>query len=276
MTKRRAQTIVVLVGTTGVAALATALLPRIPQPQWYHHFADTRKFLNIPNAANVLSNVGFLVVGVPAMVLLLRRQPHARFVTPDEKWPYLAFFTSIALTAIGSSYYHLAPDNDRLFSDRLPIAFAAGAIVAAAFSDRLGPKAGNRLLLPLLGLGAASTLHWIYSEHLGKGDLRFYGFMQSYPVLIIPALVLATHDRYTRTTDLAIAGGLYGLAKVCEFLDKPIFLLGKVISGHTLKHLFAAAAAYVIARMLMKREIVTDTEKRPLAQSASSSKPFTR
>jgi hypothetical protein len=37
---------------------------------------------------------------------------------------------------------------------------------------------------------------------------------------------------------------LYGLAKVFEFFDHGTFdLLGETVSGHTLKHLSAAAAA---------------------------------
>jgi len=44
------------------------------------------------------------------------------------------------------------------------------------------------------------------------------------------------------------------LAKVLELLDRPIFELGHVVSGHTLKHLAAAAAGYWILRMLVKRQ----------------------
>jgi hypothetical protein len=35
--------------------------------------------------------------------------------------------------------------------------------------------------------------------------------------------------------------------------DKPIFSLLHIVSGHTLKHLSAAMAAYWILRMLQKR-----------------------
>jgi hypothetical protein len=47
--------------------------------------------------------------------------------------------------------------------------------------------------------------------------------------------------------------GFYALAKVLEALDKPIFSLGHIVSGHTLKHLVAATAAYWIVRMLQKQ-----------------------
>jgi hypothetical protein len=257
-----------LAGTTGAAVLATLLLPRIPQPQSYHRFADTREFLDIPNAANVLSNAGFLLVGVPGMLSLLRRNGRPRLVNPQEKWPYFAFFAAIALATFGSGYYHLAPDNDRLFWDRLPIGLAAGAIVAGVFGDRVGARAGNTALVPLLALGAASAAHWIHSEHVGHGDLRFYGFMQGYPAVIIPVLILTTGARYTRTSSLLTAGGFYVLAKLGEVLDKPIFSIGSVVSGHTLKHVFAAGAAYAIFRMLMKRDVVSHAGKRQEVQPA--------
>jgi hypothetical protein len=48
--------------------------------------------------------------------------------------------------------------------------------------------------------------------------------------------------------------GFYVLAKVLELLDRPIFELGHVVSGHTLKHLAAAGAGYWILRMLLKRQ----------------------
>jgi hypothetical protein len=50
----------------GLAALAAAvawLLPPIAQDPAYHRLADSRPWLGIPNALNVLSNAGFLLVG---------------------------------------------------------------------------------------------------------------------------------------------------------------------------------------------------------------------
>ena len=47
--------------------------------------------------------------------------------------------------------------------------------------------------------------------------------------------------------------GLYVLAKIVEALDRPIFELGHIVSGHTLKHMAAAGAGYWILRMLRKR-----------------------
>jgi hypothetical protein len=52
--------------------------------------------------------------------------------------------------------------------------------------------------------------------------------------------------------------GFYALAKALEFFDKPIFAALHVVSGHTLKHLAAAAAGYCILRMIQTRKPVAD------------------
>ena len=44
------------------------------------------------------------------------------------------FFAGILLTAFGSSFYHLAPDNERLFWDRLDQAAQAGAAAPAGLA----------------------------------------------------------------------------------------------------------------------------------------------
>jgi len=61
-------------------------------------------------------------------------------------------------------------------------------------------------------------------------------------------------QRYTRGSDLAIVVGFYALAKVLETFDTPIFAAGRIVSGHTLKHLAAAAAGYCILRMLQSAD----------------------
>jgi hypothetical protein len=53
-----------LLALTAVVAVIFSLLPRIPQPQSYHLFADRRGFLGIPNFGDVVSSVPFGVIGV--------------------------------------------------------------------------------------------------------------------------------------------------------------------------------------------------------------------
>ena len=132
----------------------------------------------------------------------------------------------------------------------MTIAFMA--VVAAMIAERIGVRAGLWLLPVLVLVGMSSLLQWYLSELRGAGDLRFYATVQAYSVLFV-LIVLLLPPRYTRSSDLALVAGTYVLAKVLETLDKPIFELGHIVSGHTLKHLAVATAGYWILRMLQKR-----------------------
>ena len=241
---------------TAVVAGAGLLLPPIPQPQSYHVFADRRSFLGIPNFADVVSNLPFAVVGLCGLGLLLRSGPERtpkRFIDARERLPYLVIFAGLLLTAVGSSYYHLHPDNARLVWDRLPMTIVFMSLVSATIAERVSLRAGLWLLPVLLLLGVGSVLQWYLSELRGAGDLRFYSAVQAYSVLFL-LIALLLPARYTRGSDLAIVAGFYVLAKLFEILDKSIFDLTRhLISGHTLKHLAAATAAYWILRMLARR-----------------------
>ena len=127
------------------------------------------------------------------------------------------------------------------------------SLVSAIIVERISPRAGLWLLPVLLAIGLGSVLQWHLSELHGAGDLRFYSAVQAYSTLFL-LIALLLPSSYTRGADLAIVAGLYVLAKVLEILDRPIFELGHLVSGHTLKHLAAAAAGYWILRMLLKRQ----------------------
>ena len=137
----------------------------------------------------------------------------------------------------------------------MTIAFMA--MVAVIISEGMSLRAGLWLLPQLLLVGVGSVLQWYASEAKGAGDLRFYAAVQTYSALVL-LLALVFPKRYTRTSDLAVVVGFYALAKGLETLDKPIFAVGHIVSGHTLKHLAAAAAGYWILRMLQKRQPVLD------------------
>ncbi len=224
----------------------------VPQDLSYHHFADQRGWLGIPNFGDIASNAGFLWVGAMALFfLVLRRQ--ALFRSFADARPYLVFFAAVTLVSIGSSYYHWAPSNASLLWDRLPMSIAFMAISAAVVADRVNARAGNGWLLVLLVvLGIASLIYWNWTESLGRGDLRFYALVQFYPMLALPIIARGFPDHhYTLGRFLGWAIAWYGLSKVLEFFDRGIFeLTGNLVSGHSLKHLAAAVAVYMVFRML--------------------------
>lgn len=250
-----------LIILTAMVVLICFMMPRIPQPPSYHLFADRRSFLGIPNFGDVASNLPFALIGIWGLAFLLqsRSRSHAgTFIEERERWPYLFVFAGLLLTAFGSSYYHLAPDNARLLWDRLPMTITFMSMVSAVIAERINVRIGIWLLPILLVVGLTSVMQWEWSEMRGAGDLRFYAAVQAYSALVI-LLAFLFPRRYTRTADFGLVIGFYALAKALETFDKPVLATLHVVSGHTLKHLAAAGAGYCILRMLQKRQPVMTT-----------------
>ncbi|HEX4489194.1 MAG TPA: hypothetical protein VH088_23175 [Terriglobales bacterium] len=241
-----------LIALAALLTVGMLVVPRISQPLDYHNFADQRSFLGIPNFGDVTSNLPFALVGLWGFVAL----PSFRFQDKRERYPYFLVFLGLFLTAFGSSYYHLSPNNARLLWDRLPMTIVFMSLVSAVIAERISLKAGLCLAPPLLALGIGSVLLWYRSELLGAGDLRLYAAVQIYAGLVL-LMALAFPAKYTRSRDLGVVVGFYALAKLLETLDRPIFAALHLVSGHTLKHLAGGAAGYWILRMLQNRREVT-------------------
>src|SRR5271170_554175 len=128
----------------------------------------------------------------------------------------------------------------------MTLAFAA--ILSLVVAERVNARAGAVLLWPALAIGLISLLLWRWTE-----DLRLYFWVQFFPGLAVLFLFLLCPPKYTGTYYWIIAAALYALAKVFEFSDQAIFSLGYVVSGHTLKHLAAAAACLMILRYFQTR-----------------------
>jgi hypothetical protein len=257
-----------VLGFLGLGVVALGLifcLPPIPQDQSYHAFADDRTMLGVPNLLNVASNLPFVVVGVLGLWLLLRHdvlRPDGPVLERAERWPLLVMFAGVLLTGFGSSYYHLAPDNERLVWDRLPMTVAFMGFFASMIGERIGVRAGTWLLLPLVWLGFVSVLNWHRGEQRGAGDLRLYVFVQFFPLVTIPLMMYLFPARYTRSGDVIVTLAWYVLAKVLETgpVDHAIYEMGGLVSGHTLKHLAAALGTYWIFRMVgLRRPVLSAT-----------------
>jgi hypothetical protein len=231
--------IVVLVGLMAASLGGLLLLPPIPQDQSYHQFADQRTIFGIPNFWNVVSNIPFLAVGAAGL-----RRFHDDAAT-------VVFFLGVFLTGIGSSYYHWDPNDSTLFWDRLPMTLSLTAIFALAVEERVSARVGAILLWPSLAIGLFSLLLWRRSN-----DLRLYFWVQFFPGLAVLLLSLLCPPKYTGTYYWISAAALYALAKVFEFSDGAVYSAGYFLSGHTLKHLAAAAACYAILRYFQTRWLI--------------------
>jgi glutathione peroxidase len=177
----------------------------------------------------------------------------------DDRWErraYALLFAGVALVALGSGYYHAHPTTARLFWDRLPMTIVFSTLVGLTVAERIGLEAGRRALPVLLVVGVGSTLVW-----RATGDLRLYGFVQFFSMVALPLMLLARPPRYTRTRDLVAMIALYGAAKLLEASDRAIFALGGIVSGHTLKHLAAAAATAQLLRHVRHRWRLLESEQ---------------
>jgi hypothetical protein len=228
--------VIVLLGLMAASLAGLLLLPRIPQDQAYHQFADRRTLLGIPNFWNVISNLPFVAVGAAGL---------SRF----HRGPAIVvLFAGILLTSFGSSYYHWNPNDGTLFWDRLPMALGFMALFSIAVEERVDARPGALLLWPLLAIGLLSLLLWRWT-----GDLRLYAWVQFFPILTLPFLLLLLSPKYTGTSYWVIAAALYAGAKLLEFYDGAVLSAGALLSGHTLKHLAAAAACFALLRYFQTR-----------------------
>jgi hypothetical protein len=228
-------------------------LPPIPLAPGYHDFIDKRVFLRIPNYLDVLSNIPFMIVGLWGLLWLLWKSSKSSFVMQQERIPYFVFFVGVALTGVGSFWYHMAPSDSRLPWDLMPMTCSFMSILTAIIMERINVKAGLRLLLPLLVLGIASVAYWYLTERQGHGDYRFYLFVQFFPPLLIALIIALFPPRYTGIQYLVMAFIFFVLAKLFELFDQQIYAFTRMISGHSLKHITAGIACYWILRMLQKR-----------------------
>ena len=223
----------------------------IPQLPHYHEFADQRVLLGITHGADVLSNVGFAAVGLWG---LLRLWPSRRQPELARGWPgYLVFLIALLLTALGSSFYHLDPDNGRLVWDRLPIALACAGLLAAVYAESCPGVDGRRATVLLAFAAVLSVTWWYITERKGQGDLRPYLLLQALPLVLIP-LWQAIHGaaRADRAA-FGVAIALYAAAKVAELHDHDVLRALGWISGHTTKHFLATASAAVLIDHLLWR-----------------------
>jgi hypothetical protein len=239
-----------LLVTIGVGILLLIHGP-IAQPAHYHEFADRSVFAGIPHAADVLSNIGFFLFAVWGMMRLWPRREHAAL---RAGWiGYGLFLIGLLLTAFGSSFYHLAPDNARLVWDRLPIALACAGLLAAVRAETVPNTEAWRTTAWLAAFAIVSVAWWYVTDQNDVGDLRPYLLLQGMPLVLIPmwqAIYCAPKaDRLAFGAALL----LYVAAKIAELNDHALLATLGVISGHTLKHLLASAAAGVLVARLVRR-----------------------
>lgn len=214
----------------------------ITQNLEYHNFADQRSFLQINNFFDVLSNIAFLIFGT------LGIKSAKKFKTYKASW--MVFLVGVLLVAPGSAFYHWNPNNFTLIWDRLPMTIGFMGIFTAIVCEVFKLKKEVLILVILNILGMYSVIHWQIFD-----DLRLYYWIQLTPLLTIILISFLFKNESILPLYLAGAFGFYVLAKITEKKDVEIFMATyEVISGHTIKHLLAAVAVFLLYKMKTKTE----------------------
>lgn len=229
------------------------LTKAVPQDPAYHHFADTRGLLGVPNFGNVLSNLPFLFAGIWGM--LIARRLHATGANFELAPAYLMFFSGVFLTTFGSGYYHLAPSNDTLLWDRMPMTIAFAGLFAAVIGEYRSVALGRRLLPFFFVIGLGSVVYWYWTESQGVGDLRPYAIVQFLPMLAVPAIILVSKRRRDIGRYVWFMIAYYVLAKLLEHFDAFIYDQLAFVSGHSLKHIAASLGPVALAIGLSRRRL---------------------
>lgn len=236
--------IIVFVVIPVVSVVVLLFVGPISQDLNYHDFADTRQMLGVLNFNDVISNAPFLLFGIWGLMSVRNRQ-----IIRSIRIHYIIFCAGVILTGLGSSYYHLNPNNKTLVWDRLPMTIAFMSFFSAVVVDYLSHNLGRKILIPVLIFGMASILYWHLTEEMGKGDLRPYAIVQFLPMLLIPLMIVLYEPVNTQKRFIIWGLVFYGLSKVFEALDKSILEMSwEIISGHSIKHLMAALGSFFVMK----------------------------
>ncbi len=249
----------ILLFITIVGIISVLFIGPIAQNQEYHFFADQRTFFTIPYFWNVVSNIPLGIVGIFGIFYCFRVA-----IKPTDYQsvaPVFVFFVGVFLTGIGSTYYHLNPSNETLFWDRLPMTISFMAFFTIVISEFISIKLGARLFIPLLISGILSLFYWQITESKGVGDLRFYVLVQFLPIVLITFILILYKKNNGRLFHYILILSIYLLAKFFEINDDRIFSTNHLISGHSIKHIIAAAAPLLLLIGLCKRKLVLNNKE---------------
>lgn len=206
-----------------------------------HPFIDARTLLGVPNALDVLTNAPFVIAGLWGLLILRNhRVPRAM------QQAACAFFIGLLFTGFGSTWYHWAPDATGLVWDRLGMAVSFAGALALAVAERVGPVPARQALRVMLPIAVLSAI--LPATH---GNVLPWAVVQFGGMVLFVWLALQRPAVGAIGIRLGALIGLYALAKALELGDATVFhATAETISGHSLKHLAAACAAWPVVAAL--------------------------
>ena len=221
--------------------LALACLgPTLPASPHQHAFADQRALWGIPCAFDVLSNLPFAVAGVWGLLWL--RGVERRVLDAASRACATLFFAGLICTAVGSSLYHALPNDAGLLWDRLGMVLPFAGLLGLAAAGRVSRRAGWAAAGAVLLTGTAAVLLWS-----STGNLLPWAVVQLGGMVVVLVLALLPQRAGALPVHLGAVIAMYALAKLFEAADHSVFdATAQWVSGHSLKHVFAAGAAWPV------------------------------
>jgi hypothetical protein len=228
-------------------AIGVALMSPVIKGPTFHQYADGRPLFGLPHAGDVLSNLPFVIVGVLGLVLARRIEHLPRGLVA------LAFAGVLGI-GVGSATYHVHPIDATLAFDWLPIVLALSWMVALVIADRVDLRVGAIAAVALPLAATASVMWWwLGGGTTSGGDMRWYAFLQLLLVALVPLLVLLYPRGRIDRTYLLLAVGCFVAARAVHAADATI-LATTGVSGHTLKHLIAGLATFMVLRAVQRAQ----------------------
>jgi predicted membrane channel-forming protein YqfA (hemolysin III family) len=232
-----------------------------------HPFVDARSWLHIPNTFDVLSNLPLALAGIWGLVVMVQHE-----LSASTRQAVAVFFAGLLLTSLGSAVYHWAPGAEFLVLDRLGMAvtFAgalslavAGRVSSAAARCTLGVVMVLALLSAVMPLTHGNMLPWLVVQYGGMALMVWTALQKQVPGAL--------------RVRLGLLIALYALAKAFELGDAAVFhTTGEWISGHSLKHVVAALAAWPVIHAVRQNAATTVSSETPTTTTLPSARHVER
>lgn len=232
-----------LLGLAALLALAV-FGPVLPASEHQHAFADQRALWGVPCALDVLSNLPFAFAGAWGLAVLRRLAPGV--LDSTSRALAALFFGGLVCTAVGSGIYHWQPHDAGLLWDRLGMVLPFAGLLGLAATGRVSARAGWATAAAVLIAGPLAVAWWAHT-----GNLMPWAVVQLGGMLVVLALACLRQREAALAVHLGAVIGLYAVAKLFESADHAVYeATAHGLSGHSLKHVFAAGAAWPVLRAL--------------------------
>ena len=217
----------------GVAVGGLLLWGRQPLNPALHQYADTRAWLGVPNAANVLVNVPIFWLAVWGWCATRTSQwPRAL------RLPWQWFHIGAIAAAISAAMYHAAPGDALFLTAHCCVAGAFLLLACGMLAERVDARFGSMTVcMGVVVTTALANVTMVYASRSGVVvDLRALILCESTPILLVLAGLLRLRGAHTRASGWMLSLALYAVANFVELGDSLILRASGVVSGHTLMH----------------------------------------